>query len=130
MSTNDGFTWHELMSRDPQASQRFYEAVADVEVRVVEGSTDYRLLLVDGRPVAGITGPRPDTDVWPSGGPAGHWVSYLGTNDMERSLEEATVRGAEVLLAPTDVPGWGRAAVLRDPDGATFGLYRVAGESD
>lgn len=126
MAKTDGFTWHELMSRDPAGSQRFYETVTGVEVQVLDGPSDYRLLLVGGRPVAGITGPRPGADTWPSGGPDGHWVSYLGTDDVERSVRAATAAGGTALLPPTDVPGWGRAAVLRDPDGATFGLYQVA----
>jgi predicted enzyme related to lactoylglutathione lyase len=31
-----------------------------------------------------------------------------------------------VLLGPLDIPGTGRVAVLRDPDGAAFGLFDPA----
>ena len=122
-----GFIWHELMSRDPDASEGFYETVTGVAVqRVAEAPGDYRLLLVDGRPVAGMTGPRAESTTWPSGGPEGHWVPYFGTDDVEAAVARAKSCGGTVLVEPVDIPGWGRAAVLRDPDGATFGVYRPA----
>ena len=120
-----GFIWHELMSRDPGVSESFYETVTGVTVqRVADAPDDYRLLLVDGRPVAGMTGPRAGSATWPSGGPEGHWVPYFGTDDVEAAVERATSGGGTVLVEPVDIPGWGRAAVLRDPDGATFGIYQ------
>ena len=121
---NVGFNWHELMSRDPERSEQFYRAVAGVDVQTVEvGDRDYRLLVIDGRPVAGMTGPAPGRDDWPSGGPEGHWVCYFETDDVDRAAGDARDHGGKVLLPPLDIPGTGRAAVLRDPDGATFGVF-------
>jgi uncharacterized protein len=42
---------------------------------------------------------------------------------MRTPVANATVSGGEILLPPTDVPGMGRAAVLRDPQGAGFGVF-------
>ena len=106
-----GFIWHELMSRDPDASEGFYETVTGVEVqRVAEALGDYRLLLVDGRPVAGMTGPRAESTTWPSGGPEGHWVPYFGTDDVEAAVARAKSCGGTVLVEPVDIPGWGRGS--------------------
>jgi predicted enzyme related to lactoylglutathione lyase len=129
MRTNGArsFIWHELMSRDPDASERFYNEVAGLEVRTVgEGSQAYRMLLADGQPIGGLTGPRPGSDVWPSGGPEGHWVGYLASADVDGGARRTAELGGEVLLGPLDVPGTGRVAVLRDPDGAVFGLFDPA----
>jgi predicted enzyme related to lactoylglutathione lyase len=82
------FIWHELMSRDPDRSERFYESV------------------------------------WPSGGPAGHWVGYFASSDVDAAVRRAEDLGAQVVLGPLDIPGTGRVAVLRDPDEATFGLFQ------
>lgn len=124
-TTDAGFTWHELMSRDPTASERFYGEVAGLTVRPMgDGPDAYRLLIADGRPIGGLAGPRPDGDTWPSGGPAGHWVGYLGTSDVDAAVRKAEELGGTVLLGPLDVPGTGRVAVLRDPDEATFGLFQ------
>ena len=119
------FIWHELMSRDPDSSERFYEAVAGLRVqRLGDGPGAYRLLLAGDRPVGGLTGPRADSEVWPSGGPAGHWVGYLASDDVDAAVRRAEALGGSVLLGPLDVPGTGRVAVLRDPDEATFGLFQ------
>jgi uncharacterized protein len=120
-----GFIWHELMSRDPEASERFYDQVAGLSVDAIgEGDDTYRLLIAGGRPIGGLTGPRKGSDVWPSGGPAGHWVGYLATDDVDAAVARATSLGAEVVLGPLDIPGTGRVAVLKDPDEAPFGLFK------
>ena len=121
-----GFNWHELMSRDPDASQRFYEEVTGVSFVSVDAAGDYRLILVGGRPVAGMTGPRSAQGEWPSGGPQGHWVAYFDSDDVDTATRRTQELGGEVLVEPVDIPGSGRAAVLRDPDGATFGVFRAA----
>lgn len=118
------FIWHELMSRDPDASQRFYESVVGLSVQSLgESPNEYRMLLIDGRPIGGMTGPRPDGEQWPSGGPAGHWVGYFGTDDVDGAVDRARELGGDLLVGPLDIPGTGRVAVLRDSDGAAFGLF-------
>ncbi len=119
------FIWHELMSRDPDSSERFYESVAGLRVqRLGDEPAAYRLLLAGGRPIGGLTGPRPDSEAWPSGGPAGHWVGYVASDDVDAAVRRARALGGSVLLGPLDIPGTGRVAVLRDPDEATFGLFQ------
>jgi predicted enzyme related to lactoylglutathione lyase len=124
-----GFVWHELMSRDPKQSEDFYLQVAGVKVTLMGDEPDaYRMLLVGGQPVGGMAGPRPDQEGWPSGGPEAHWIAYFGTHDVDAAARKAQELGGEVLLPPVDVPGMGRAAVLRDPQGAAFGVFASAGE--
>jgi predicted enzyme related to lactoylglutathione lyase len=127
--SNGVFIWHELMSRDPEASERFYRSVVGLTVQTLgDGPEAYRLLVANGQPIGGLTGRRPDSDVWPSGGPAGHWVGYLGTDDVDAAARRAEELGGTILLGPLDIPGTGRVAVLRDPDEATFGLFQPSGE--
>jgi uncharacterized protein len=124
-----GFVWHELMSTDPKQSEDFYQQVAGVSVTLFgDGADAYRMLLVGGQPVGGMAGPRPDQEGWPSGGPEAHWIAYFGTDDVDSAARKAEELGGEVLLPPIDVPGMGRAAVLRDPQGAAFGVFASAGE--
>jgi predicted enzyme related to lactoylglutathione lyase len=84
------------------------------------------MLIADGRPIGGLTGPRPGSDVWPSGGPGGHWVGYFASADVDAGARRTEELGGSVLLGPLDIPGTGRVAVLRDPDGAAFGLFDPA----
>ena len=124
-----GFVWHELMSTDPKQSEDFYQQVAGVKVTLMGDEPEaYRMLLVGGQPVGGMAGPRPDQEGWPSGGPEAHWIAYLGTDDVDAAARKAQELGGEVLLPPVDVPGMGRATVLRDPQGAAFGVFASAGE--
>jgi uncharacterized protein len=124
-----GFVWHELMSTDPKQSEDFYQQVAGVSVTLMGDEPEaYRMLLVGGKPVGGMAGPRRDQEGWPSGGPEAHWIAYLGTDDVDAAAQKAQELGGEVLLPPVDVPGMGRAAVLRDPQGAAFGVFASAGE--
>ena len=124
-----GFVWHELMSTDPKQSEDFYQQVAGVKVTLMGDEPEaYRMLLVGGQPVGGMAGPRPDQEGWPSGGPEAHWIAYIGTDDVDAAARKAQELGGEVLLPPVDVPGMGRAAVLRDPQGAAFGVFASAGE--
>ena len=119
-----GFVWHELMSTDPKQSQLFYERVAGVSVVPVgDDPGAYQMLVVGGQPAGGLAGPRPDQERWPSGGPDAHWIAYFGTDDVDAAARTAEELGGKVLLPPTDVPGMGRAAVLRDPQGAAFGVF-------
>ena len=58
--------------------------------------------------------------------PTGHWVGYFGTGDVDAAADRTAELGGEVLLGPLDIPNTGRVAVLRDPDGATFGVFDPA----
>lgn len=123
--THTGIIWSELMSRDPEASAKFYEEVVGLAaVPADEGADNYWILLADGQPIGGMTGQHAGTEVWPSGGPGGHWVGYFSTDDVEAASTKAEGLGGNVLVGPLDIAGVGTVAVVRDPDEAVFGLFR------
>jgi hypothetical protein len=112
------------MTSDPDKAERFYTEVVGITVAPMGDTPDaYRMAMFDGTPAGGIVGPRPDGAPWPSGGPAPHWVASFGVEDADEAARKTRELGGEVLLPPTDVPGMGRAAVLRDPQGAVFGVF-------
>lgn len=49
--------------------------------------------------------------------------SELRVDDADEAASKTQELGGEVLLAPIDVPGMGRAAMLRDPQGGVFGVF-------
>jgi len=120
----EGFVWHELMSTDPEESEEFYLRVVGVSTaRLGDEPGSYQMLMSAGEPVGGIAGPPSGEQGWPSGGPGAHWLAYFGVADVDAAAGSTEKLGGQVLLPPTDVPGMGRAAVLRDPQGATFGVF-------
>ena len=55
-----------------------------------------------------------------------HWSVYFAVEDCDASTATATRLGGSVLTPPTDIPGVGRFAVLRDPQGAIFSVLEAA----
>ena len=55
------------------------------------------------------------------------WMGYIWVEDVDAALPELTAAGGKVFKAPADIPGVGRFAVVADPDGAVFMLFRDAG---
>ncbi len=114
-----GFVFHELMTTDTEGAQEFYQEVTKLTV----APGPYPMLMAAEQPLAGLVPPRPDGSNWPSGGPKPHWIAYFGVDDVDAAAQRAQDLGGQVLLPPTEIPGFGRAAVLRDPQGAAFGVF-------
>ena len=92
--------------------------------RVADAPGDYRLLTCRW-----TTGSRHDGSARWFGGLAFGWTGgplgpHFGTDDVEAAVGRAEFGGGTVSVEPVDIPGCGRAAALRDPDGATFGIYQ------
>jgi hypothetical protein len=112
------------MTTDADKAEAFYAEVAGISVmRLGDGEDAYRMVTVNGTPVGGLVGPGPQGPNWPSGGPEPHWVASFGVEDADEAARKTKELGGDVLLPSVDVPGMGRAAVLRDPQGAVFGVF-------
>ncbi len=114
------FVWHELHTTDRVKAAKFYVQLHGWETKefpMGPGET-YSLLLRDGKDFAGITRSKAPPSV-PS-----HWLPYLGVEDVDAFAAKAIELGARLLNAPMDIPNVGRFAVIADPQGAAFALYR------
>jgi predicted enzyme related to lactoylglutathione lyase len=111
------FVWSELSTSDLQKSKAFY---SDVFGWGWGGSDDYAEAQVHGRTIGGVM-PRPPT--MPAEVPD-HWLVYFACADTDAAAAKAAGLGATVVVEPTDIPGTGRFAVVVDPQGAAFGLYK------
>jgi predicted enzyme related to lactoylglutathione lyase len=115
------FTWTELSSRDTAAAARFYPEVFGWTAETSDGGgMQYTEFKLGDSSVAGMMEMNP---MVPAEVPS-YWMPYFAVVDVDKSAGEATALGAEALLPPSDFPG-GRFAVIRDPQGATFGLLRL-----
>ncbi len=124
MTTKQGsFVWYELITGDPAAAEDFYTKVvgwtmADAGMPGMH----YTLAKVGERPVAGLMGFPPDV---PDPKPA--WLGYIAVDDVDGMAKRVQEAGGALYRAPDDIPGVGRFAVVADPQGAVFMLFRGEG---
>ena len=124
---DDVNVWHELMSLDPEKAREFYQEIVGLKASPLNGgSFPYTVWLQDGEPVGGLVPPQGDQKGWPSGSTP-HWVSSFATDEVDQAVKKAQKLGGQVLVPPTDIPQFGRAAVLKDPEGAVFGIFQKRG---
>jgi len=111
--------WHELNSPDLPTATRFYAEVLGVEWEAMpmETGDDYTCLMVEGRPVGGAFPPQME-------GIPPHWEVYLNVEDCDASVARAVELGGSELVPAYDLAGVGRTALVRDPQGALFGLLQ------
>jgi predicted enzyme related to lactoylglutathione lyase len=58
-----------------------------------------------------------------------YWLVYFAVADADATAARAKKLGGREMVAPTDIPGTGRFAVLQDPQGGTFGLLQAPPEA-
>ncbi len=117
------FCWHELLTDDPEACVPFYEALFDwrTEVSEMPGLGRYWIFLRGDRMECGMLSiPEGATAQTPA-----HWLPYVAVADINTSIARAENLEAIVYCPPTDIPGFGRYAVLADPQYAEFAVFQA-----
>lgn len=112
------FVWHDLMTTDAAASQRFYCSLFDWQIEQVpmpDGIT-YRMIVAGPGPIGGIVEEKSI--------PVAHWMPYVGVADVDAAAKRVQELGGSMCVPPTEIPQTGRFAVVGDPQGAYFSLYK------
>lgn len=113
------FCWNELMTTDVAAAKTFYTRLLGWTTEPFGGGMDYTVLKKDNTSVGGLMqAPQP-------GIPA-QWLAYVLVEDVDATAAQAAKLGGKVCKAPFDVPEVGRIAIVTDPQGAAFGLFKPA----
>jgi predicted enzyme related to lactoylglutathione lyase len=112
------FVWDELGTTDVDGAQRFYEDVFGWTTS--DMGPEYGGYRIFNRGETGIAGlmALPDPAIPP------HWQPYVAVDDPDATASKSTELGGSTLVEPMDVDKVGRLAVLRDPQGATFGIIK------
>jgi predicted enzyme related to lactoylglutathione lyase len=112
--------WLDLTVPDAPRLRDFYAAVCGWthEGLSMGDYEDYVMKAPDGTPVGGVCHAR-----GPNAGVPPHWISYAVIADLSAAIANATKLGGTVIDGPRSA-GSGRMAIIRDPAGATFGLYQ------
>ena len=117
------FSWHELTTTDQPATINFYEQLFGWKKQSEFDMGKMGIYYMFGRDrftYGGIMTKPPEA-------PASSWVHYIRVSDTaDAAAERAVKAGGSVMLAPMDVPGGDRIAVLTDPQGAVFAVHSKA----
>jgi uncharacterized protein len=108
---------NQLNTSDPEAAQRFYEALLGWRFEQMSGDDNPYWGIYNGERVNGGMAPLQPGSPAPS-----HWLVYFGTDDLDGAAEQIGSSGGTVMVQPTEVPG-GRIVVAQDPQGAVFALF-------
>jgi uncharacterized protein len=112
------FVWDELGTTDVDGAQRFYEHVFGWTTQDMgEEYGGYRIFHRGETQIGGLM-QNPDASI-----PAG-WTPYVAADDPDATCEKAKGLGAEIVVEPMDVPNVGRFGILKDPQGAVFGVIK------
>lgn len=111
------FVWHELVTADPPAAHRYYNDVFHWKTAHWDANPDYTMFSTQGEHIGGSAKLE-------KGHP--HWLHYIGTPDLDATIEQATSLGAKVLTGATTIADDSRFAVLTDPQGALFAIYSTS----
>lgn len=111
------FCWNELVTPKVAAAEKFYKGWLGWNAKPFGKGVAYTLFM-NGKDMAGgmLKSLKP-------GMPA-HWVPYVIVANVEASIKKAAKLKAKVLMPPFDIPGVGRIAVLRDPQGGVIGILK------
>ena len=112
-------TWNELQTSNPDAAIDFYARLLGLERDETMEDLDYTLLKVQGTEVAGVVQIAPDWGPVPP-----NWLVYFDADDVDATVAKTQSLGGSVLVPGTDIPGIGRFAVLQDPQGAVFAVFK------
>ena len=115
--------WHDLLTNEVAKAKRFYTELLGWEYQIEHasefawnsGEADYPLILANGEAHGGFVDPGQDI---PS-----HWIAFVMVEDVDAVIVKAKKLGAMIDREPFDVPGVGRIAVIRDPQGAIICPY-------
>lgn len=123
------FIWHELMTTDPKAAETFYSEITGWRTRPFDGHDhmDYTMWTVADEPIGGLMELPEEAR---QGGAPPNWMGYVGVEDIAATANRAKELGGAILVGPRDIPGAGSFAVIADPQGAVFAIYRSANPAD
>jgi hypothetical protein len=113
------FTWYELTTPDVDAAKKFYPRFTGWGTQAFD--KDYTMWTSGGVPIAGIFQLTPEMRAQ---GIPPNWMPYVETSDVDETAKKCVSLGGKVNHGPADIPGTGSFAVLQDPQGAVFGVYK------
>jgi len=116
------FVHYEYMAADAKAAADFYAGVIGWTASDAGmAGLAYTLFSAGPRTVAGLT-TLPEAARQMGARPG--WLGYLAVPDVDAHAAKIAAAGGKIYRAAADIPGVGRFAVVGDPHGAAFAIFK------
>ncbi|WP_342642838.1 VOC family protein [Rhodoligotrophos ferricapiens] len=116
------FVWYELMTTDTKAAAQFYRKLIGWNMDAFEhGNFTYEIFKAGEVPIGGLM--TLPAEACEAGAQPG-WLGYIAADDVDATAARIRATGGTVHRQPADIPDVGRFAVVADPQGAVFALFR------
>jgi predicted enzyme related to lactoylglutathione lyase len=112
--------WGELATTDVKKAGAFYSSLFGWSLKESTDGMPYTEFNNQGQAIGGML---------PMDGPQfqgvpPYWTIYFAVDDCDATAEKAKGLGATLCVTPTDIPNVGRFAVIQDPQGAAFSIFK------
>jgi predicted enzyme related to lactoylglutathione lyase len=122
------FCWTEIASNDSAKAKEFYTNVFGWIFQdsnaATEGFAYHEFSTGGGYPAGGLYAITPE--LFPDGEPPPHFLTYIAVDDVDENAKRAVELGGTVIKGPLDIPNTGRMAIIADPTGAMFSIFKMA----
>jgi predicted enzyme related to lactoylglutathione lyase len=109
----------QILSKTPDETARFYSALFGW---TVDANNPLGYRQIDTGTSAGIQG-----GIWPAPPQSPNFVQlFMGVDDVPAAVKKAEDLGAKLIIPPTTLPEGDEMAVLLDPQGMSFAVWRQA----
>jgi hypothetical protein len=109
----------QILSRTPEETARFYSSLFDWKM---EANNPMGYRQINTGSTEGIHG-----GIWPAPPQAPNFVQlFVGVDDVKAFVQKAEQLGAKQIIPPTVLPEGDEMAVLLDPQGMSFAIWRRA----
>lgn len=118
MSENP-FVWFELTAENPSEAAKFYSSMFGWSLGEYDpGSGPVTVMTVPGQEMGFAHTFTPEFGLAPA------WTPFIHSEDVDADAAKAASFGATIISDPMDLPNIGRMALVKDPQGAHFWLFK------
>ncbi len=114
--------WFDLMTTDVVAAKQFYSETIGWKTQDwpdADPKNPYTMWMIGERPIGGVMGTPAEAKGVPP-----HWMAHTKVDDVDATVALAKKLGGTLHKEPWDIPKVGRLAILADPQGAAFSVYK------
>ncbi|MDD5711359.1 MAG: VOC family protein [Smithellaceae bacterium] len=118
----------EIYADDPEKLGQFYTNLFDWSIEAMP-EMDYRYIETIETDAEGMPKQSPGINGGLMKRPAGaeglSWINYIGVDSIEETIKRAEKLGAKLMKEKSAVPGMGWFAILSDPQGNHFAIWKM-----